>query len=82
MLVNVIVPDFGLGSRSMQLGQWLVDVGSPVLAGHGLVEIVAEGVMIELPSPVEGVLHSILVSEDDALEIGMRLATVETQSPA
>lgn len=82
MLFDVTVPDLGLGARPMQLGQWLVDVGTPVLAGHGLVEITAEGVMIELPSPVEGVLRSIYASEDDTLEIGLRLATIEMQESA
>lgn len=78
MRVDVLFPDLGLGDRPTTLGQWLVDVGATVLQGDGLVEILAAGVLIELPSPVEGRVVSIDVGEDERLLSGRRLAVIET----
>jgi pyruvate/2-oxoglutarate dehydrogenase complex dihydrolipoamide acyltransferase (E2) component len=74
--VDFVMPDLGLGTSATSVGLWLVDVGAAVLCGDGLLEVNAEGVSIELPAPVEGVLQKVFVQEDDLLTPGTRLARI------
>jgi pyruvate/2-oxoglutarate dehydrogenase complex dihydrolipoamide acyltransferase (E2) component len=39
----------------------------------------ADGVTVDLPSPVTGLLVKLLVSEDDRLTVGQPLAVLETK---
>jgi pyruvate/2-oxoglutarate dehydrogenase complex dihydrolipoamide acyltransferase (E2) component len=82
MLVDFIMPDLGLRRGGASVSLWLVDVGSPILPGEGLLEVAADGVTIDLPAPVEGVLHEILVGEDEPLVAGLRLATIAVDEPS
>lgn len=76
MLLDVLMPDLDLRRGSPRVGQWLIDVGAAVLEGDGLLEISAEGVTVEVPSPAEGTLHRVFVREDDELTVGQRLAQI------
>lgn len=76
MLLDLIMPDLDLRRGSPRVGQWLVDVGAAVLEGDGVLEISADGVTVELPSPAEGTLHQVFVGEDDELTAGQRLAQI------
>lgn len=76
MLVDLFIPDLDLRRGVSRVGQWLVDIGKTVLAGDGVLEISADGVTVEVPSPVEGTLHRVFVGEDDELTPGQRLAQI------
>lgn len=82
MLVDFLMPDLGLRHGVAWVSLWLVDVGSPILPGEGLLEVAADGVTIDLPAPVEGVLHQILVGEDEPLAVGCRLGVIATADKA
>lgn len=76
MFVDFIMPDLGLRRGGAWVSLWLVDVGAPILPGEGLLEVAADGVTIDLPAPVAGVLHEILVGEDEPLAAGRRLGVI------
>jgi 2-oxoglutarate dehydrogenase E2 component (dihydrolipoamide succinyltransferase) len=82
MHVDFVMPDLGLRRGDAWVSVWLVDVGAPVLAGESLLEVAADGVTIDLPAPAEGVLQRILVSEDEPLAVGRRLAVIATGDDA
>jgi len=79
VFVDFLMPDYGLTRGDATVSLWLVDVGAPVLAGEGLLEVSADGVTIDVPSPVEGILQSIFVREDDVVAAGRRLAVIATR---
>lgn len=76
MLTDFLMPDLGLTRGGANVGVWLVDVGAEVLCGEGLLEVTADGVVIDLPAPADGVLRQVFVAEDDVLVPGQRLATI------
>ena len=80
MLVDLLMPDLDLRRGAPRVGLWLVDVGADVLQGDGVLEISAEGVTVELPSPAEGTLHKVFVGEDDELVAGQRLAQIRVSA--
>jgi pyruvate/2-oxoglutarate dehydrogenase complex dihydrolipoamide acyltransferase (E2) component len=63
---------------------WLVDVGATVAEGDRVVELVADGVTVDLSAPTFGTLKRTLVAEDDPVEVGRRLAVfaAEPEEPA
>jgi pyruvate/2-oxoglutarate dehydrogenase complex dihydrolipoamide acyltransferase (E2) component len=81
MLLDLLMPDLDLRRGSPRVGQWLVDVGAAVLEGDGVLEISADGVTVEVPSPSEGTLHATFVGEDDPLTPGQRLAQIAITDP-
>ncbi len=75
--VDVVMPDLELGGDVPRVSLWLVEVGASVPAGDRLVEIVADGVTVDLPAPCAGRLVKKFVGEDDPVRAGERLATIE-----
>jgi pyruvate/2-oxoglutarate dehydrogenase complex dihydrolipoamide acyltransferase (E2) component len=75
---ELVLPDLGLGDMAITASLWLVEPGSRVTEGDRLLEVLADGVTVDLPSPVTGVLVDVLVSEDERLTIGQSLAVLET----
>lgn len=72
----LVLPDLGLGDRPIVISCWLVDAGSQVTEGDRLVEVLADGVTVDLPAPASGVLVDIAVAEDDRIEVGQQLARI------
>ena len=72
--VEMRMPDLGLPAGGVRVSLWLVDVGARVAAGDRVLEVVADGVAVDLSAPVDGVLKKTLVAEDDPVETGQRLA--------
>jgi pyruvate/2-oxoglutarate dehydrogenase complex dihydrolipoamide acyltransferase (E2) component len=82
MTVNFTMPDLGLAGEPTVVSQWLVDLGGRVAEGDRLLEVSADGVTVDLPSPIGGVLAQVFVYEDDSLSPGMRLAKIEADNEA
>lgn len=77
---EVLLPDLGLGRRRVQASVWLVPLGSELAAGDRLLEVVADGVTIDLPAPVSGRLAEQRVAEEDMLHVGQVLAVMEQRA--
>jgi 2-oxoglutarate dehydrogenase E2 component (dihydrolipoamide succinyltransferase) len=71
------MPDVGLDTP-VTVSQWLVRTNKPVFVGERLVELLADGVTIDLPSPATGRLVEIVAGEDDAARPGDVLGWIET----
>lgn len=78
MLIPFTMPDLDLGAEPVVVSLWLVDVGSVVSRGDRLLEVAADGVTIDIPSPATGTLQATAVYEDDRVTPGLRLGTIET----
>ena len=74
------MPDLGLGDRPVALSGWLVKKGARVTAGEPVVEVAADGVAVDLSSPIDGVLVRKFAADGDVLTVGQRLAVVEADS--
>ena len=78
-LYEVRLPELGLGDKPLQLGQWYRDVGDEIIVGDRLLEVIADGVAIDIPSPVSGRLSQRLVERDDFLAPQQRLAVLRLE---
>jgi 2-oxoisovalerate dehydrogenase E2 component (dihydrolipoyl transacylase) len=75
---HLTLPELGLGDRPIVLSLWLVKAGTQVAEGEPVVEVMADGVTIDLPSPADGVLIEKLVADGDLLVVGQPLAVIST----
>jgi 2-oxoglutarate dehydrogenase E2 component (dihydrolipoamide succinyltransferase) len=76
--VELVLPELGMGSVPIMVGQWLVEVGCEVTEGDRLLEIVAGSATVDLPAPASGVLREMLVGEDERLVVGQVLGVIES----
>lgn len=74
----LVLPELGLGARTVSASMWLVEPGAEVNAGDRLLEVLSGSVTIDLPAPASGVLVETYVDEDEPLSVGQRLAMIES----
>jgi 2-oxoglutarate dehydrogenase E2 component (dihydrolipoamide succinyltransferase) len=74
---QVTMPQLGEGVEEGTIGKWLKAVGDHVRMGDPLVEVVTDKVNAEVPSPFEGTLSKILVSEGDTVSNDAPIAEVD-----
>ena len=77
--VPLVVPEFGMGDVPLTVSLWLVRSGAAVEAGDRVVELLAEGVTIDLEAPIAGRFAACLVEEDEPVTAGTILAEFEPQ---
>jgi 2-oxoglutarate dehydrogenase E2 component (dihydrolipoamide succinyltransferase) len=75
---ELLLPDLGLGEREMTVSLWLVRVGSEVSQGDRLIEVLADGVTVDLPAPASGVIVELLVGEESTICVGQALGIIES----
>jgi pyruvate dehydrogenase E2 component (dihydrolipoamide acetyltransferase) len=71
-------PDVGEGIAEGELLRWVVEVGQTVAEHQPLVEMETDKAMVELPSPVAGVVRELRGEPGDLVPVGMVLALIET----
>jgi 2-oxoglutarate dehydrogenase E2 component (dihydrolipoamide succinyltransferase) len=64
------------GTRS-QVQRWLKSIGEPVAENEPLIEVETDKVTIEIPAPAGGVLTEILKHEQEEIEPGELLGTIQ-----
>ena len=67
------------GTRS-QVHRWLKNIGEPVAENEPLIEVETDKVTIEIPAPAGGVLREILKHEQEEIEPGELLGTIQAMS--
>jgi pyruvate/2-oxoglutarate dehydrogenase complex dihydrolipoamide acyltransferase (E2) component len=72
---KLVLPDLGL--PHVTVSSWLVARGQTVAAGDRVVEVLSDGVTVDLPAPAAGVLIKQFVSEDDPVVVGQELGEIE-----
>ncbi|MEY9952157.1 dihydrolipoamide acetyltransferase family protein [Leifsonia sp. EB34] len=77
-----LLPDVGEGLTEAEIVSWKVAPGEPVAVNQVIVEIETAKSLVELPSPFEGTVGELLVSEGQTVEVGTPIITVTAGSPA
>jgi 2-oxoglutarate dehydrogenase E2 component (dihydrolipoamide succinyltransferase) len=72
--VQIILPAMGEGIIEAEITRWLVKEGQKVAVDDPLVEVATDKVDSEIPSPSDGFIHKILVSEGEVPRIGQVIA--------
>ena len=75
---ELVLPDLGMGEQETVVSLWLVRAGSEVSLGDRLIEVLADGVTVDLPSPASGVVVEMLVAEDEPIRVGQTLGIIES----
>jgi 2-oxoglutarate dehydrogenase E2 component (dihydrolipoamide succinyltransferase) len=69
------------GTRS-QVQRWLKNIGETVVENEPLIEVETDKVTIEIPAPAAGVLREILKGEQEEIEPGELLGTIQSAAAA
>jgi glutaconyl-CoA/methylmalonyl-CoA decarboxylase subunit gamma len=62
----------------VMVSEWAVTTGDTVAAGDALIRVETDKALVEVPSPVAGVLVEQLVSVDDEITTGTPIAVIES----
>jgi len=76
--MEITLPKLGESIVEATVIQWFKKVGDHVSLDEPLLEVSTDKVNSEIPSPVEGVVTEILVTEDELVKVGQALAIIET----
>jgi 2-oxoglutarate dehydrogenase E2 component (dihydrolipoamide succinyltransferase) len=79
MRQTINLPVLGDTTKYGVISQWLIAVGDRVEADQPLVAVESDKALVEVPSPVSGVLVEQLAAVDDELEIGAPIAVIEVE---
>jgi pyruvate dehydrogenase E2 component (dihydrolipoamide acetyltransferase) len=71
-----LLPDVGEGLTEAEIVSWKVAPGEQVAVNQVIVEIETAKSLVELPSPFEGTVGELLVSEGETVEVGTPIFTV------
>ena len=80
MAEKITVPTLGESVTEATVSKWLKSEGEKVAADEPLVELETDKVNVEVPSPTNGVLGSIVVNEGETVNVGSLLGTVDKSS--
>jgi len=69
------LPDVGEGLTEAELVKWHVSVGDTVRVNDVLCEVETAKAVVELPSPVDGVIGALCVAEGETVPVGTVLVT-------
>lgn len=75
-------PDVGEGLAEAEIVRWLVPVGGEVREDQAIVEVETDKSLVEITSPVTGVVASHGAAEGDIIAVGAVLATFSTDGAA
>jgi len=76
------LPDVGEGLTEADIVTWRVQPGDKVTTNQIIVDIETAKAVVELPSPYEGVVASLLVSEGETVDVGTPIIAVDVPDAA
>ena len=79
---SLTMPNVGEGVTEGEIVRWLKQLGDYVARDEPVVEIETDKAIVEIPSPFEGTLTSILVPEGETVPIGTAIAEITTADSA
>lgn len=82
MPVQVIMPQLGESVDEGTISKWLKEIGDEVKEFEPLLEVITDKVDTEIPSPAEGTVLAILVSEGTTVNAGTLLAWIGGEGEA
>ncbi len=76
------LPDIGEGVTEGEIVKWHVKAGDSIAPDQDMVEVMTDKVTVQIPSPVEGTVSSILFEEGQVVEVGNVIIEIETSGEA
>ncbi|MGW3100256.1 2-oxo acid dehydrogenase subunit E2 [Streptomyces sp. NPDC001102] len=76
MTISVTLPSLGESVTEGTVTRWLKQLGELVQEDEPLLEVSTDKVDTEIPAPATGVLLTIVVGEDETVEVGTELAVI------
>ena len=73
---SLTMPNIGEGVTEGEIVRWLKQVGDPIARDEPVVEIETDKAIVEIPSPYEGTLTTILAAEGETVPIGAAIAEI------
>ncbi|QNE47729.1 2-oxo acid dehydrogenase subunit E2 [Glaciihabitans sp. INWT7] len=70
MATDFLLPDLGEGLTDAEIVRWLVKAGDEVALNQIICEVETAKALVELPSPIVGVVSSLRVSEGETVMVG------------
>ena len=74
--MDITLPQLGNDITEAEIDSWLVDPGAHVTKGHAILQITTPKLVMEIESPVDGVLAECLVEPGDIAEVGQVLGRI------
>ena len=75
---ELTMPDLGIEDQPITVSSWLVKRGTRLTENEPVLEVLCGGVTVDLPAAMHGILLEKLVSDDEVLKVGQKLAVIET----
>jgi pyruvate dehydrogenase E2 component (dihydrolipoamide acetyltransferase) len=82
MIKEFRLPDAGEGLTEADIVSWHVKPGDTVTVNQVIVEIETAKAVVELPSPWDGTISKLLVSEGQTVDVGVPIIAVEVADAA
>ena len=76
MAHDIIMPVLGMNQDTGTLLRWLKNAGDAVAKGDPVMEIATDKITVEIESPADGILSSLLAAEGDEVPVGQAVAYV------
>ncbi len=77
-VIDVLLPQFGMGMKDGEILRWRKAVGDTVRSGEVLVEVEAAKTTVEVPAPEDGELVEVLAEEGETVEVRAPIARLRT----
>ncbi|TCL61843.1 biotin-dependent enzyme [Hydrogenispora ethanolica] len=77
--IEIKMPFLGPEETAYELVRWLVPAGAAVEIDQDILELMVDGALFQLPSPLDGVLLSREAEPGDWIETGQVLAIVAVE---
>lgn len=74
------LPDLGEGLEDAEIVEWKVSEGDTVELNQPLIEVNTAKALVEIPSPVAGLITTLHGANGDVVEVGKPLVTFEVES--
>ena len=79
MRYEFTLPDLGEGLTEAEIGRWLVSVGDTVAEDQAVVEVESAKAMVEISSPVPGIVEHLGAEPGEILPVGALLIAFDTE---
>ncbi|MBC7403607.1 MAG: 2-oxo acid dehydrogenase subunit E2 [Microbacteriaceae bacterium] len=81
MATDFLLPDLGEGLTDAEIVRWLVRAGDEVTLNQVICEVETAKALVELPSPIVGVVTSLRVAEGETVMVGSPIISFSAPAP-
>jgi len=82
MIIDVVMPKMGESLQEGTILKWLKKEGEHIERDEMILEISTDKVDTEVPAPAAGILFKIYAQENETIEVGKKIAEIETEGTA